>query len=108
MFWESAAATVLCIRYLQALFIYESENRPFLTLLSTQVYVTNAGSYSVSVIDTSTNVVTPVPVGAHPVGVSITPGRHPCLRDKCRLELGFGDRHNGPPAQGDSHRRSGS
>ena len=39
---------------------------------STRAYVTNAGSNSTSVIDTSTNAVTAtVPVGANPVNAAI-------------------------------------
>ena len=65
----------------------------------THAYVANAGTDSVSVIETATNTVTAeVPVGVEPEGVAITPdGTRAYVANGC-FQLCFGDRH------GEQHR----
>ena len=65
-----------------------------------RAYVTNVGSNTVTVIDTTTNAVmgTPIPVGSGPVGVGVDPTVHRAYVAN-RQQHGDGDRHD------DQHRR---
>ena len=67
----------------------------------------NAGSNSVSVIDTSTNIViTTVAVGAIPLNVALTPDGGARLRGQCGHALDHSDQHG--EQRGRDHPRVGS